>query len=96
MVFFVYILECKDRSLYTGITNDLEKRLKEHSEGKGSKYVRSRLPFRLVYLEKAESKPEAMKREIQLKELSRTEKTELIENPIGASLALDINFGENP
>jgi len=77
-MFFVYILECSDKSLYTGITNDIEKRLLKHSIGKGSKYVRSRLPFKLVHKEIYDTKSEAMKREIEIKKLSKKEKLFII------------------
>ena len=76
--YVVYILQCKDGSLYTGITNDLEKRLLTHSLGKGSKYVRARLPFKLVFQEAQLTKSLAMKRELEIKKLNRGEKIELI------------------
>ncbi|MDQ6986053.1 MAG: GIY-YIG nuclease family protein [Candidatus Dojkabacteria bacterium] len=79
-MFTVYILKCCDDSLYTGYTNDLVNRLKKHKEGKGSKYVRSRLPFELVYKEKFETKSEAMKREAAIKSLGRAEKIKLIQS----------------
>ncbi|MBU0505512.1 GIY-YIG nuclease family protein [bacterium] len=74
----IYILKCCDKSLYTGITNDLEKRLSDHALGKGSKYVRSRLPFKLIYSEPAPSKSDALKRECAIKELTRDEKLALV------------------
>jgi len=77
-MYFLYILQCKDSSLYTGITKDLEKRLKKHNNGKGSKYVRSRVPFKLVYTEEFSNKMEAMKREWKVKQLSKLEKEKLI------------------
>jgi putative endonuclease len=77
-MFFVYILMCRDGSLYTGMTNDLEKRMEAHSRGKGSRYVRSRLPFELVHSEPFGTKPEAMKRENEIKMMKREEKTALI------------------
>ena len=58
---YVYILKCKDDSLYTGWTNNLEKRFKAHSSGKGAKYTKARLPVELVYYEELEDKIEAMK-----------------------------------
>ncbi len=78
--YFVYMLKCNDcnGSLYTGYTSDLEKRLTLHSRGKGSKYVRSRLPVTLVYSESFEDKSEAMRRECFIKSLSRCQKTDLI------------------
>jgi putative endonuclease len=83
---FVYILECGDGSLYTGSTNDLEKRVKAHNAGKGAKYTRSHLPVKLVYFEEFEDlegstgKSLAMKREVEIKKLSRREKLKLIKN----------------
>lgn len=79
---YVYILRCADNSLYTGWTNDLEKRVKIHSEGKGAKYTRARLPIELVYFEKYENKIEAMKREYEIKKLKRQEKLMLIKKPL--------------
>jgi len=74
----VYILECADGSLYTGVARDLVHRLKEHTSGRGSKYVRSRLPFVLVHMEPAADRSQALKREIQIKHLTRKKKTMLI------------------
>ena len=70
----VYILRCSDGSLYTGITNDLPKRLKAHTAGRASKYTRSRLPVRLAYSEPQKSKSAALKREAAIKRMSRAEK----------------------
>lgn len=75
---YTYILECNDKTLYTGWTNNLEKRLKAHNDGKGAKYTKSRLPVRLVYYEEFDSKEEAMQREYRIKRLNRTEKMSLI------------------
>lgn len=75
---YVYIIRCKDNSLYTGWTNNLEKRFKAHCEGKGAKYTKGRGPLKLVYFEKYDTKQEAMKREYFIKRLSRKEKLELI------------------
>jgi putative endonuclease len=69
MQYILYILECSDGSLYTGITNSLENRLETHKAGKGSKYVRSRLPFVLRYTEVFGSRSEALKREIEVKRM---------------------------
>jgi putative endonuclease len=77
-MFFVYILRCRDGSLYTGMTNDLEKRMDSHSRGKGSRYVRSRLPFTLVHSESFDTKPQAMRRENEIKMMKRGEKDMLI------------------
>ena len=75
---YVYILECADGTLYTGWTNDLEKRLKSHNDGKGSKYTRARLPVKVVYTEVYETPSEARSREAKIKRLTRKEKLELI------------------
>ena len=75
---YTYILECADGSLYTGWTNDLDKRLKAHNEGTASKCTRARRPVKLVYYEKFETKSEAMKREAAIKKLSRDQKLRLI------------------
>ena len=74
----VYLLRCSDGSLYTGITNDLHKRLKAHAAGKASKYTRSRLPVRLVMSEPQRSKSAALKRELAIKRLRRAEKDRLV------------------
>ena len=76
---YTYILRCADGTLYCGWTNDLEKRLKSHSNGKGAKYTRSRLPVTLVYYEEFDSPVEAQKREYSIKKLTRQEKLKLIE-----------------
>lgn len=74
----VYILECSDGTLYTGWTNNLEKRLDDHNSGKGAKYTRARLPVVLKYHEIFSTKEEAMKREYEIKQLKRQEKIKLI------------------
>ena len=74
----VYILRCSDGSLYTGITNDLPKRLQAHAAGKASKYTRSRLPVALAYTEPQKSKSAALKREAAIKRLRRAEKERLV------------------
>ena len=78
---WVYMLRCGDGTLYTGWTNDLEKRLKSHAAGKGAKYTRVRLPVTLVYREACTDKRGAMRREAALKRLSRAEKLALLEGP---------------
>ena len=75
---YTYLVECADGTLYCGWTNDLDKRMKAHNEGRGAKYTRSRLPVRLVYSESFETKEEAMSRECGIKRLSRKEKLKLI------------------
>ena len=77
MLYFVYILECSDLSLYTGITWNLDKRIKEHFKG-ASKYTRSKLPVKLVYFEKCNDKIGAAKREREIKGWSREKKLNLI------------------
>ena len=74
----VYMLRCRDDSLYTGITNDLPKRLKAHAAGKASKYARSGLPVRLAYCEPQRSKSAALKRELAIKRLRRAEEDRLV------------------
>lgn len=76
---YTYILTCADGSLYTGWTNDLEKRLATHNSGKGGKYTRSRLPVKLTYYEEFDRKIDAQSREWHIKQLSREEKLKLIE-----------------
>jgi len=78
MSYTVYILQCCDKSLYTGIAQDLEKRINEHEAGKGSKYVRSRLPVTVVHTETAPSKSEALKREHEIKQMTKVEKLVLV------------------
>ena len=74
---YTYILRCGDGSFYTGWTNDLKKRLQVHNEGRGAKYTRSRLPVELAYYEEFETKEEAMRREWEIKQLTRAEKERL-------------------
>lgn len=75
---YTYILECSDGSLYTGWTNDIEKRLNAHNSGQGAKYTKSRRPVKLVYKEEFETKEEAMSREYAIKRLTRAEKLLMI------------------
>ena len=79
---FVYLLRCSDGSLYCGWTNAIEKRLVAHNSGKGAKYTRARRPVELVYSEELPDKSSALKREYEIKHLSRAEKLRLIENAI--------------
>ena len=76
---YVYLLKCADGTLYCGWTNDLEKRIKTHNEGKGAKYTRSRLPVMLAYSEEFETQIEAQKREYEIKQMTRQQKIKLIE-----------------
>ena len=75
---YTYILECVDKTLYTGWTNNLEKRVLVHNSGKGAKYTRARIPVKLVYFEEFEDKVSAQKREYAIKKLTRANKLELI------------------
>lgn len=74
----VYIILCRDQSLYTGITNNLEKRYSEHLSGKGGKYTRSHKPHKLIYQEKLNSHSEALKRELEIKSWSREYKIKVL------------------
>ncbi len=76
---FTYILRCADGTLYTGWTNDLKKRLDAHNAGQAAKYTRGRTPVELAYAEAHGTKQEAMRREAQIKKLSRKEKEALIQ-----------------
>ena len=78
MPWTVYMLECADQTLYTGITNDLERRLAEHEAGKGARYTKGRGPLRLVYQEICASRAEASRRETAIKLLSRAKKLRLL------------------
>jgi putative endonuclease len=73
----VYILECADNTLYTGITTDLDRRMAEHAAGKGARYTKGRGPFRLVYSETCEGRAEASRRETAIKVLDRARKLQL-------------------
>ena len=75
---YTYIVKCADGSYYTGWTNDLEKRIRTHNQGTGSKYTRSRLPVELVYYESFETMQEARSREWHIKQMTRQEKERLI------------------
>lgn len=77
----LYILRCKDGSLYTGITTDVEKRLAAHRAGKGAKYTRGRSPLELVYQENCGGHSAALKRELAIKALPREKKEKLIKSP---------------
>jgi len=80
MSYFVYILKCADGTYYTGITTDPSRRLREHNAGTAAKYTHpsSRRPVEMVYLEEAEDRAAASRREYSIKQLTRTEKEELI------------------
>ena len=73
----VYILECQDKTLYTGITNNLERRITQHEKGQGAKYTKGRGPFEIKYTESCDDKSLALQRECEIKKLSREQKLEL-------------------
>ena len=77
---YTYMLRCRDNSLYTGWTNDLQHRVHTHNSGKGAKYTMTRLPVKLVYYEEYETKTEAMQREAAIKRLTKQKKEELVKN----------------
>lgn len=79
---YVYILKCIDGTLYTGYTNNLEKRINDHNSGKGAKYTRGRIPVELIYFEEYISKSEAMKREYRIKKMDRDSKLKLVSKSI--------------
>ncbi|PIQ71981.1 hypothetical protein COZ40_00585 [Candidatus Roizmanbacteria bacterium CG_4_10_14_3_um_filter_39_13] len=80
---FVYVLRCKDNSLYCGQTNNLEKRIKEHNDSRNTstKYTRGRRPVTLVYVEKVKTVSDALKREREIKKLSKEKKELLVQRP---------------
>lgn len=78
MTWFVYMLRCRDDSLYTGYTNDVKRREQVHNTGKGAKYTKSRLPVKLVYWEEFQEKSDALKREWAIKQLTKAQKEALI------------------
>jgi len=81
--YFLYILLCEDKSLYTGITTNLERRIEEHNNSKlGAKYTKARRPVKLVYSKEYENRSEALKEEVKVKNLKREEKLSLISGRI--------------
>jgi len=80
--YYTYLLECSDGTLYCGYTSELQKRLKVHNSGKGAKYTKTRLPVTIVYYEEFQSKSEAMRREWEIKKMSRSEKLNLFKKQI--------------
>ncbi len=89
MVYYTYMVKCSDGSLYTGYTNDLDRRVSAHNSGNGAKYTKSRRPVELVYYEEFDTKEEAMSREWHIKKLSRAQKERLIKGWIPERLAKD-------
>lgn len=79
---YTYIVRCNDGTYYTGWTNDIEKRVKTHNEGKGAKYTKTRRPVTLVYYESFQTKEEAMRREWEIKQMKRGEKEKLLKKEI--------------
>ena len=77
---YVYVLQCADGSLYTGWTTNVPRRVKTHNRGKGAKYTRSRLPVTIQRIEVYETKSEALRREREIKHMSRQQKQQLIRN----------------
>lgn len=77
-VYYTYMVVCRDSSLYTGYTDDLEKRMRAHNSGAGAKYTRSRRPVSLVYWEEFETKQQAMQREYAIKQCTREQKLKLL------------------
>lgn len=82
MSWFLYIVRCSDKSLYTGITNDLKRRIKTHNRKKGALYTKFRVPVRLVYKEASPTRSTAQKREAQVKRLTRKQKLKLIRGKV--------------
>ena len=80
---FVYIIQCRDKSLYVGITNDIEARIKSHNLGQGCHYTRGRYPVKLMFSEKHNSRSSATKREMEIKKFSRSKKLKLVRNQVG-------------
>jgi putative endonuclease len=92
---FFYIVECRDNSYYSGITNDLAQRLKAHNQGSGAKYTRGRGPVTLVYSEKQDSLSDALKREALVKRWSRAQKQQLFTRGSALSKGLATSFLAN-
>ena len=78
MSYFVYMLRCRDNTLYTGYTNDIDRRAAVHNSGKGAKYTRNRLPVTVVYREECPDKHTALQREYAIKQLTKAQKEALI------------------
>jgi putative endonuclease len=81
--YYVYIVKCKDSTFYTGCTNDLEKRIKTHNEGKGAKYLRGRTPVKLAYVRECRGHKDALRAERDIKKLTREQKEELVKKGPG-------------
>lgn len=77
-MYYVYLLECKDNTIYTGITTDPKRRLRQHQEGTGARYTRSRGAVKMLYTEKCKNRSAALKREIEIKKMPRLKKLRLV------------------
>jgi putative endonuclease len=84
LMYYVYILKCKDGSLYTGITTDVERRLAEHKNGKGAKYTRARKVGKIVYVERKRNCSTASRREVEIKSRTRQKKLSFVQERIEA------------
>ncbi|SEN82323.1 putative endonuclease [Mesobacillus persicus] len=89
---YFYVLSCRDGSLYAGYTNDLEKRVKLHNEGKGAKYTRGRGPVKLVYSKAFETKSDALKAEYAFKQMPRAKKNDFLTSELGGNDATTEEF----
>jgi putative endonuclease len=76
-MYYIYLLQCEDESIYCGITTDVERRFQEHLSGKAANYTRAHKPVKIIYTEKAENRSEALKREAEIKKMKREEKLKL-------------------
>lgn len=84
----IYMLALRNNAFYTGITNNLEERLSTHKKGKGSKYVRSHLPFRVIYIQEANNRSEASKAEAAIKKLTRKAKEAMLKSGVDNKISL--------
>jgi len=84
--FYVYILECKDGSYYTGYTNNVEARLRLHNSGRGAKYTRDRRPLKLVWIKRYSYFKRAFTRELEIKRMSRKKKEELVRSYLNSNI----------
>jgi putative endonuclease len=77
-MWFVYVVRCKDRTLYTGVTTDVKRRVEEHNDGRGARYTRSRCPVTLVYRERVTDRSAALRREYEIKRMTAEGKLKLV------------------
>lgn len=89
---YAYMLRCKDNSIYSGYTTDLDRRLEVHNSGKGAKYTRARLPVKLEYFEEFNDKKEALKREREFKKYTHTEKEKIIKENLRWTEKKQLNY----